>query len=129
MKSKTKHILPIATDVLGRFLIGEGHDVDMVTPNLTDADRRAAQLIAAPPITGIISSVVDEIDRKSREHRDARIAIVSYYESVAPEKCTSPTDAADEIIAGIENQVSRNAFLLGFAVALRLQAAVAAGAR
>jgi hypothetical protein len=84
-------------------------------------------------------SFVDEIDHlvkkvlwygefSAKARSDARAAIVEYYGQ--PERnCTTPEDAADEILGAVSYDHGRAGFLLGFAVALRLQAAVAGGAR
>jgi hypothetical protein len=137
MKSRKKS-LPLATDILSRYVIGADANTEAIRDDLTKVDAFAALLIeetatGAPDAECCFFGNVDHVVKKVMklslpQHAEAHAAIVEYFRKPGRD-CATPEDAAEDILNVITYEHGRVGFLLGFAAALRLQSAVAGGSR
>lgn len=136
--TKTKSTLPPATKILFRFTLGTEEIGGRTIEDLVRCDAFAgeliAELIAGDPedsspfyfeVDHLVEKILVPADAEARP--EARRAIIEYFGKPG-RKCTTPEDAADEILRSITFEHGRAGFLLGFAAAMRLQQTVG-GAR
>lgn len=134
-KKPSTSTLPLSTDILSRYVLAPDEDSILgLKTILKDADAFAVTLIEERGTSGCgfadeVAHFVDKVlgAPYNEAAKAAHAALEDYFE-LAPAH-VEKARGADEMLYDVRYEEGRAGFVLGFAVALRLQAAVAGGAR